>query len=414
MPPWDTNFLSSLSGLLKLISLVLSLLCWISSGETATLTGTVADRTTGRPIPFVHLLIPQLKRDVLTDLHGDFVFQNLPEGSWSLRVSFPGYSIYQDTVSIQTDTGLDRFILLSTDPAVQSARLHSAPLDTLLEGLSRRLHEKIFHARYPSLQSHRFTSHGTQILYAGKDAQSAILARIEFTGEGYYRNPDTLVQVITGYRAHGLAGQGFGMHPGVVVNIQKGYMNGQDFDTGPLPIAPKAPKQYHYTLTDRIKIGDHLVYHLSIRPKKNSRPALEGDIWISGADYALVGYDLQFNRALLKKLNIKALRTYQESALYYDRYWLPIHQIVQIQTASNNLAEQITHLDGYELNRTISDSVLAGKPLTFHPLARIRPPTYWSAHTDSLRVAEQKALHRLMQSEHLPHGWKRVIEQPRP
>ena len=124
-----------------------------------------------------------------------------------------------------------------------------------------------------------------------------------------------------------------------------------------------------------------------------------------------MGYDLRLNRRGRKPLGVKELRTYQQNALYYDRYWLPVLQTVRITTASGALAEQTTRIGSYSLNPVLHDSLVNRDPFSMRPDAIRRSAAYWKAREDSLETAQRKAVQTLLETNTVPHGWKRLLSQ---
>ena len=201
------------------------------------------------------------------------------------------------------------------------------------------------------------------------------------------------------------------MHPGIIVKIRSGRLNSRDFDVGPLPLESGARRDYRYRLMSTVQMGDVAVHRIRIEPRKKRRPALEGDIWISETDFSLVGYDLRLNKKGRKSLGIKELRTYQENALYYDRYWLPVLQTVRINTSTGILAEQTTRIGDYTLNPVLHDSLFTRGSFSMHPDATRRGAAYWKAREDSLQTAQRQAVLMLLETNVVPEGWKRFLSQ---
>ncbi len=376
-----------------------------------TVSGSIVDSTNQQPLPYVSVIFPDLRQGTFTDLHGRFTLHTLPSGNWEYQISCVGFHTVTDSIYLKADSvrTLSISLLPTVLPFKPEALYEKKTLQNLLKGVTRQAHEKVFHARYRELDTHQFNYHGTQTLYTGSTNETPIRGTIEFSGEGHYRKPGTIIQSITAYRAFGLAGRGFGMHPGVTVNIQKGQLNGVEFDTGPLPLQLAGQKTYRYQLVDIVQVGDVVVYHMNVSPRKRKDPGLEGDIWISSSDYSLVGYDLRHNESLLKKLRIAELRTYQENALYYNQFWLPTYQTIRIRTIAGNLAEQITQIDHYDLNHPVPDSLLIRGSFSMHPDAQHRPTTFWETREDSLHAAEQDEIQHLLESDSLPQGWVRLL-----
>ena len=381
--------------------------------HSATLNGTVRDGATLTPLPYATVVLPELKRGDHTDLYGRFTVADLPRGPVRVQVSFVGYRTELREI-VLPDTAESRLdILLSPSPITLKAHvdLPRPSLEDLLKNIGQKPRENVFHTRYADLRTHRFELRGVQTLYAGSDTRSRVLARIDYDGRGYYRNPGEIAQVVTAYRSRSAPAQQFGMHPGVIVNIRSGRLNGRDFDVGPLPLESDARRDYRYRLIGTVQMGDVAVHKIQVEPGKKRSPALEGAIWVSATDFSLVGYDLRLNRKGRKSLGVKELHTYQENALYYDRYWLPVLQTVRITTETGALAEQTTRLDGYTLNPALHDSLFSRASFSMHPEAIRRGAAYWKAREDSLQTAQRQAVLMLLETNAVPEGWKRFLSQ---
>ena len=381
--------------------------------RAATLNGTVRDSETRTPLPYATVILPELKRGDHTDLYGRFTVADLPRGPIRVQVSFVGYrtALREIVVPDGAESRLD--ILLFPSPITLKAHvdLPRPSLKDLLKTIGQKPRENVFHTRYADLRTHRFELRGVQTLYAGSDTGSPVLARIDYDGRGYYRNPGEIDQVITAYRSRSAPAQQFGMHPGVIVNIRSGRLNGRDFDVGPLPLESDARRDYRYRLIGTVQMGDVAVHKIQVEPEKKRNPALEGAIWISAADFSLVGYDLRLNKKGRKSLGIKELRTYQENALYYDRYWLPVLQTVRITTRTGALAEQTTRIGGYTLNPALHDSLFSRASFSMHPDATRFGGAYWKAREDSMQTAQRQAVLMLLETNAVPKGWKRFLSQ---
>ena len=59
--------------------------------ETYKVNGRIIDRETLEPIPFVALHIDKINRYTITDINGEFIFNNLPKGEYEINVSRLGY-----------------------------------------------------------------------------------------------------------------------------------------------------------------------------------------------------------------------------------------------------------------------------------------------------------------------------------
>ncbi len=379
----------------------------------ATLTGTVRDSATRAPLPYATVVLPGLKRGDHTDLYGRFSFTDLPPGPIRVQISFVGYRTVRGEIVVPGAAGSRPDILLSPSPMSLKSHVDMPrpSLDALLEKIGREPRENVFHTRYADLESHRFALNGTQTLYAHNRAGAHVLARIDYDGRGFYRNPGEIVQDITAYRSRHAPAQQFGMHPGVIINIRSGRLNGRDFDVGPLPLETDARRDYRYRLVSTVQMGDVAVHKIHVEPRKRRRPGLEGAIWVSANDFSLVGYDLRLNKKGRRPLGVRELRTYQQNALYYDRYWLPVLQTVRITTESGALAEQTTRIGGYTLNPALEDSLFNRDAFSMRPDATRRGAAYWNVRDDSLETAQRRSVEMLLETNTVPQGWKRLLSQ---
>ena len=391
------------------------LLCLLASlpaaAHTATLSGIITDGDSGQPLPYVSVVLPELQRGDYTDLHGAYSIPELLEGAWEVQVSSIGYLTRTDTLHIEQT--VQHSVSLLPDPITMKSEveLPAQSLEELVQGVHQRIHEDVFQPRYGDLLTHRFRTRGTQTLYVGDSPQSGVRARIEYDGKGYYRNPGRIFQVITAYRSGNRLARGFGMHPGAIVDIRKGSLGGKRFDIGPLPLSPNGEKKYRYRLIDTVQMGDIVVHRISVMPRKKRKPGLEGYVWVSGKEFSIVGYDLSLNKHTLRKLGIRELRTYQENARYFDKYWLPIAQKVRIRTSAGQLAQQTTTLSDYEFNLSLADSLFTGSRLKMHAQATLRDSTYWKGRSAALDADQAAEFRNLLENNQLPEGWKRLMKE---
>lgn len=140
--------------------LVCSALVWQSTyaGTSGILEGSVKDLRTGEPIPGIVIELRALKRGAVSDVEGKFEFQNVPAGTYEVRLSHVGYrtlvvkgvvvnadlrtrvakslepaEIPLDEVEVFQETPLVRQDVTSTSYFVSSAELNDLPLTTPTE-----------------------------------------------------------------------------------------------------------------------------------------------------------------------------------------------------------------------------------------------------------------------------------------
>ena len=65
--------------------------------------GKVTDKTSGEKIEMVAIQIKELNRWTISNINGDFVFNNLPEGSFTLQASCLGFEQFEAGIIINRD-----------------------------------------------------------------------------------------------------------------------------------------------------------------------------------------------------------------------------------------------------------------------------------------------------------------------
>lgn len=68
--------------------------------QTGTLSGVVTERSSGDPLPGANLLINDLELGASTDADGRYIIENIPAGTYSIRVNYIGFSQLEQTVEI--------------------------------------------------------------------------------------------------------------------------------------------------------------------------------------------------------------------------------------------------------------------------------------------------------------------------
>ena len=81
--------------------------------ETYKVNGKIIDRETLEPIPFVALHIDKINRYTITDINGEFIFNNLPKGEYEINVSRLGYKEISIDVNLNEEFHVNLAIKLS-------------------------------------------------------------------------------------------------------------------------------------------------------------------------------------------------------------------------------------------------------------------------------------------------------------
>jgi TonB-dependent SusC/RagA subfamily outer membrane receptor len=107
---------------------LLTALVSIAFAQTTTLTGTVADASTGKPMPFVNVYLNGSTRGALTNEQGQFSLNRVPLGTVELVASFVGYQPHRQTLRLD-DTQEKRvnFRLKPSDQTLAAVTVRGNP-----------------------------------------------------------------------------------------------------------------------------------------------------------------------------------------------------------------------------------------------------------------------------------------------
>lgn len=75
--------------------MIFSFTAFISTAQTASITGIIKDNETGDPLPYVNLLVDGTSIGTTTDMNGEFTLTGLDDGKAKLIASFIGYAPYE-------------------------------------------------------------------------------------------------------------------------------------------------------------------------------------------------------------------------------------------------------------------------------------------------------------------------------
>lgn len=90
----------------RLLSLSIVFLLFTAAvfAQTGTLTGTVTDQSSGEVLPGVNIYIPNLERGTATNAQGEYTIQNIEYGTYLVRATYVGYSLFEEEVTIDQET----------------------------------------------------------------------------------------------------------------------------------------------------------------------------------------------------------------------------------------------------------------------------------------------------------------------
>ncbi len=115
-----------------LFLLLFSGVTFAQENNTSSVTGTVTGHETQNPVPDVTVKILELGDSTLTDVSGKFEFRNIPFGTYSIRLSAPGYE-----TQVKTDV-----VVVSSRPSNVSVELISKGYTTAVIDVEAKYFQK--------------------------------------------------------------------------------------------------------------------------------------------------------------------------------------------------------------------------------------------------------------------------------
>jgi len=98
-----------------------------------TIVGKVEEKSTGEPLPGVNVYIPEIHKGTVTNLNGEYILGNIPEGYLKIRFSFMGYKTIIRTINISGDQ-------VTLDINISPSAIETQEI-TISGGLTRTQHE---------------------------------------------------------------------------------------------------------------------------------------------------------------------------------------------------------------------------------------------------------------------------------
>lgn len=169
-----------------LLVLFFSSLAFAQSGS---LSGKISDSVTGEEIPGATVYIVELQKGDAADMDGNYTISSIPNGSYTLQVSFVGYKKKTVSVSVSGSTtldvmldediaGLEEIIVTGQGQAIETKRL-STTVDVIsakdLEKLPATQLDQVLQANLPNSQVRLNSGQpGTASLIRGRGVNSAL------------------------------------------------------------------------------------------------------------------------------------------------------------------------------------------------------------------------------------------------
>ena len=93
--------------LLIIGSFLLSAMFGTAAMAQYTVEGTVSDQNAGVPLPGATVILVDADFGTATNVDGEFEFSNVPEGTYTLRITYVGYVQLSRTIEVNQDLNLN-------------------------------------------------------------------------------------------------------------------------------------------------------------------------------------------------------------------------------------------------------------------------------------------------------------------
>jgi len=386
---------------------------WAETG-TASITGRVSDADSGDALPYATVLLIRDKRNdpvyraTATDLHGRYTFSELSPGAYRIEAAFIGYHAAAAELSLGKGQTARSDVHLKPDPILLKPEtpLKRIPPRETVRRLAERAQVGFLHTHDEGCRDYTFAGHATQ--EARERHPDRVVGWMEYVLTGCYLQPDVHKQQVHAYRSRGE--WRFSMSPGVIESPASGMVGGRRFKIAAVPITTEGMDSYRYESVSTVQMGDIQVSHIAVIPKNGKKPGLAGDLWIALNDFSLVGYDLRLNAPALRRFRqIERWHAYQQNALFYDRYWLPVLQIWEISSPTHTCKTAINLYD-YRLNLGLTPALLRGPDVQILPDAGSRDSAFWAAQAAGQDTVGMRYRKHLSQGR-IPMAWRRAQEK---
>jgi hypothetical protein len=241
------------------------------------------------------------------------------------------------------------------------------------------------------LRAYRTRAHGFVFFLAqvgeGLTAPPRLIKADELDVEVYWQAPNRSKQVILGWRDGRFLPTDINYHRdhlGIVTNNFGDFIRigeGDEVRNVAHPLSIQGLQLYDFALGDALTIrtagGAVTVRQVQVRPRSFARPLVVGTLYLDAATAELVRFRFSFTPAAYLDRQLEDISIVLESALYRNRYWLPLRQEVEIRRRTSWLdfpARGIIRgrweIGDYDLNPTLSPALFTGVPIAGlqHPM----------------------------------------------
>ena len=173
------------------------------------------------------------------------------------------------------------------------------------------------------------------------------------------------------------------------------------------PIAGNAFDYYTYKLIRTRQSGSYDIYEIQLTPRSDVVPCFSGTVMIAGGTYALVGVDVEPNRAFsIPFVKDKYLRYRQQFSLYEQTFWLPADIRIDARFSLSVIGfsippigfSQTSVMTNYEINVPLPDSLFHKPRLVVDSSATRYDSTLWASPSLLPLTTEEQTAYKTLDS----------------
>ena len=263
---------------------------------------------------------------------------------------------------------------------VRAQAWNDARARELVEGATERRSQQLADT---ALRDYHATAHGylTFLAQVGENFPDPpkVVRSDELALEVYWRAPNLSKQRIVGRRDTLALPTNIAYHQDHLGIVQNNFPSiirigdGDEVRDVPHPLSAAGIGDYDFAIADSlsIRLPDRAVevYELRVRPKDPAQPRLVGALYIDRATGDVVRMAFTFTRPAYLDNELEDISIVLENALVQGRFWLPLHQEVEIRRTgkwldfpARGIIRGRWEISGYETNGGVAPGIFAGGP----------------------------------------------------
>ncbi|MEO8881313.1 MAG: hypothetical protein ABI446_13050 [Gemmatimonadaceae bacterium] len=256
-----------------------------------------------------------------------------------------------------------------------------------------------------ALRDYHATAHGylTFLAQVGENYPDPpkVVRSDELALEVYWRAPNLSKQRIVGRRDTLALPTNIAYHQDHLGIVQNNFPSiirigdGDEVRDVPHPLSVEGMNDYDFAIADSltIRLPDHAVrvYELRVRPKDVSQPRLVGALYIDRASGDVVRMAFTFTRPAYLDKELEDISIVLENALVQGRFWLPLHQEVEIRRTgkwldfpARGIIRGRWEISDYQTNSGLPLALFSGAEITSAPLRELAKHQWHGRILDSL------------------------------